>query len=1109
MHDKLKMARCRCDACVAQTPLNYLEGDKTMKGMIQIARYDLQGGARRRSKRFNFDVVASLCKLLLLLCFFLTVQSSTAWAQTTTATVEGNVKDAKGAVVSGAQVTIKSASLGLERTTTSDENGFYRLTALPAGKYTVTASQSGFAKLTQDLELTVNRTSRLDFDLEVGTLEGQVSITAAETQFLNPTDAATGSTITPRKIQDYPTNGRNYLDLMQLVPGTVVNRQADLGSDSSTPVLGERSGNNNFLIDGQPNQNTVKGGAASPFNQETIAEFQVLTAGYKAEFGHASGAIVNVITKSGNNEYHGLASVYYRNNVFDSSNSLDPAQDEAPFLQRWDYSLALGGPIVKDKVFFFGSGERLRENRRLNFTFPTGTPQVLRDFENEFDNPSRIFETRGFLKFDEQLGRHQLSQEVNYTNGNIREFLPLSQATNLPSRRNDTGGRHLLLGFADTVLLGDQGNPWVVTLRGGYRGSTSESRPAHPDAGVGTTFQMFSSFNTGGLFGDLGSASFGNNTSRTALDEKYTSLSGNAAKLFGDHGFKFGWNFLRTKVDGVEARILNMQLFATQADFTTFGPIDSGFFTVTTVGALTPAADEIHLRNNYHGVFFQDDWKFLPSLTLNLGVRWDYDSEFETKTNISPRIGFAWAATPKTVVRGHFGLFYDQFRLNIARDVPSFGGADRRVVQPFSYPRGFYGVPSLAPAAINASLFPGGLCISPNLTDAQIIAGNVACAVGPGLFVGIDRLNKVVAPGHALIPANSVINLSNVQTLSGLSPQQFADQASIAVGKAPGFFFFGPFGALTHAAIPPQLFPTSIDGSFETPFTRSFSIGVQREIGKDIVVEADYYHRIMENLLGTRNANIAFQSRASSRQFLPPFTAGPITTFGPWYAGEYDALVINVNKRLSRNFLIGANYAYANETDNQLGINSLPSDSFIGIAPLTTESVTGRTNQHSSFVRANGRFVAKAGTFVYGPDLDRGPSDLSVDHTFQVNGLWQLPWDFAISGIFRAQSGFHYSRSAVNFEDPDGDGTFNSIDHGPGRNAFTAPPFVNLDMRFSKRFNLTERVRLEALFEFFNLFNRQNPAAVETQTTVTNSPFGSLRQVLPGREGQVGLRLEF
>lgn len=1031
-------------------------------------------------------------------------------AQTTVSTIEGIIRDAQGGVVAGAQVVVKSPSLGSERNATSDADGFYRITALPAGNYSLTISHTGFAtRAFENIELTLNRTLRLDIPLEVGAVQEQVDV-IENAQLLNPTTASTGATITPQQIREMPTNGRNYLDLLQLVPGVVVNRQANVGSDNSTPVLGERSGNNNFLIDGQPNKDTVSGGAASQFNQETIAEFQVLTAGFRAEFGQASGAIVNVITKTGGNEYHGLASIFFRNNIFDSSNSLDPARDEAPFLQRWDYSLALGGPIVKDKVFFFGSAERIRENRVLNFVPPPGTPQLALDFERQFDNPSRTFDTRGFFKFDEQLGRHSLSQSVSYTNGNVTEFLPLSNATDLPSRRNDTGARHLLLAFSDTALLGSSSNPWVLTLRGSYRGDTSETRPAHPEAGVGTTFQMFSSNATGGLFGNLGSFGFGNPSTRTALDQKHTSLSVNANKLLGDHNIKFGWNFLRTRVDGVESRILNLQLFATVADFAAFGPINSGFFTVTTAGGLTPAADEIHLRNNYNALFAQDDWKFHPRLTLNFGMRWDYDSEFETKRNLSPRVGFAWQATSSTVLRGHYGVFHDQFRLGLVRQVPAFGGADRRVVQPFSYPRGFFGVPTLAPAAINASLFPGGLCVSPNLTDAQITAGNVACPFSPGLFIGIDRLNNVVAPGHALIPANAVININNIQALSGLTPDQYLAQASLAVGKAPGFFFWGPFGALSHAAIPAQLFPTDIDRSFKTPFTRSVSIGVQHEI-KSVLIEADYYHRNMNNMLGVRSANISFASRASSRQFLPPFPQGPIQTFGPWYEGTYDGFVVSLTRRFARRFTMSGSYAFADQTDNQLGINTLPSDSFVGIAPLVTEAGTGRTNEHSSFVRANGRFVAKAGTFVNGPDLDKGPSDLSVKHVFQFNGLLELPWQFQVSGIFRAQSGFHFSRQALAFEDPDGDGTFNSIDHGPGggRNAFTAPPFVNLDLRVAKRFNITERVKLQALFEFFNVFNRQNPAAVESRQNIANSPFNSLRQVLPGREGQVGLRLEF
>ena len=1071
--------------------------------MTRIVAADLNQQGQKRGNRSQ----------LVLLLLAVLVFSISASAQTTTSTIEGFVNDAKKAVVAGAQVVVKNPALGIERTVSTDAEGFFRVTALPAGTYSIAVSATGFAARNfEAIEVTLNRTIRFDVDLEVGAVQEQVDVSAA-VQLIDSASAASGATVTPQQIKELPVNGRNYLDLLQLVPGVVINRQADLGNDNSTPVLGERSGNNSFLIDGQPNKNTFAGGAAAQFNQETIAEFQVLTTGYKAEFGQASGAIVNVITRSGSNQYHGVASLFHRNDAFDSSNSLDPAITDARPLKRWDYSLAAGGPLVKDKVHFFGSFERITENRVLNFVTPPNTPPFLLDFERDFDNPSETFESRGFFKLDEQLGRHSLSQEVNYTNGVITEFLPLSQSTALPSRRNNTSARNLLLGFSDTILAGNQANPWVITLRGGYRSEPSNSAPAHPEAGVGTTFQMFNSLTTNGLAGNLGSVAFGNPNSASNLDQKYTSAGANAAKLIGDHSVKIGWNFLRTKVDGVEQSLLNRQLFALQSDFDTFGPVNAGFFTVTTIGGLTPQANEIHIRNNYNGLFVQDDWRFLQNLTLNFGLRWDYDSEFQTKRNLSPRVGFAWMATPKTVVRGHFGVFYDQLRLQTVRAVPTFGGADQRAVQPFSYPRGFFGNPSIAAAAIGASLFPGGFCVSSSLTDAQILAGGLTCpAFGGGAvnqFIGIDRLNRVVAPGHALIPNNAVINISNIQQLSGLTPDQYLAQASIAIGKAPGFFFWGPFGVLSHPAIPAQLFPTDIDRSFKTPFTTSYGIGVQRELGKSIVVTADFYHRNMNNMLGVRETNTAFQSRSNARQFLPPFPAGPIRTFGPWYEGTYNALVLSFTKRFSKRFTLSSNYTFADQTDNQLGINSTPTDNFVGIAPIVSSVENGvtRTNANGPYTRANGRFVAAAGTFVNGPDLDKGPSDLSVDHTFQFNGLLELPWQIQLSGIFRAQSGFHYSRTGSS-ADPDGNGTLTGIDTTAGRNAFTAPPFVNLDMRFAKRIDFTERVRMQVLFEFFNILNRQNPAAVNTnlaQPTI----FGTKAQVLPGREGQIGFRFEF
>ncbi len=188
---------------------------------------------------------------------------------------------------------------------------------------------------------------------------------------LETSSSSEGVTITPQQIVAMPINGRNYLDLMQLVPGVAINRQADLNSDNATPVLGERANNTGFLIDGLSNQNELNGGAAAQFNQDTIAESQVITTGYKAEFGHPSGGVVNVITKSGTNDIHGLASAYHRNNALDSS---DISGKSVPYVLRWDYDLAGGGAMVRDKAFWFASAEGIHENRQLNFVPPQNTP---------------------------------------------------------------------------------------------------------------------------------------------------------------------------------------------------------------------------------------------------------------------------------------------------------------------------------------------------------------------------------------------------------------------------------------------------------------------------------------------------------------------------------------------------------------------------------------------------------------------------------------------------------------------------------------------------------------------------------------------------------------
>jgi hypothetical protein len=865
----------------------------------------------------------------------------------TTSTIEGTVTDRQGLAIVGAEVRLVGDTVAFDKATVTDGSGHYHLAAVPAGTYKLTVSRSGFATTAfKSMDITLNRTLTFDVILEVGSVQQQVEV-AAVPPLLETSSSSVGATITPQQIVDMPINGRNYLDLLQLVPGVALNRQADEGSDNAVPVLGERGNNTNFLIDGLNNRDDLNGGAATQFNQETIAEFQVITTGYKAEFGNASGGVVNVITKSGTNETHGVASLFHRNNAFDSS---DVSGTDVPFLHRWDYSVALGGPIVKDKIFWFGSAERIDEVRELNFVFPPGAslvPAVIAA-ENSFNQPSTNKETRLFAKLDEDWGRHRFSEQVNYNNSHIANFLPLSAATSLPSTRTNSGARNLLLGFSDTATLGDNTSPWILALRGQYRRQPSSTSPAHPDAGPNTLFNVFSGYRTGDIFGNITQFFFGAVLTPGNIDQQYGTLGASLAKTWGRHGWKWGWDFVRTRVDGIENNIQSNQLFATTDDFSQFGPIYSGFFLLLREGGLTPQANEIHIRNNYNGLFLQDDWKVIPKLTLNMGLRWDYDSRFAKKDKVSPRLGFAWQITPKTVARGSFGFFYDHFRLGIARDIPGFGGADIRVTQPLSYPRLFYGIPTTAPA-----LF--GLCLSQTETDAQLLAQPDTCFPPttppdppqqfpplPSQF-GVDHLNKVVALGHAPIPANSVVTVNNVQQLSGLTPQEFADQASLAIGQAPGYFFWGPFGALSNNIFQSGVFPITVDPSFNTPYTRGFNFGIQREITPDLVLSIDYYHKDIRNILGVRQTNLTFDARVNGS------TAVFENGFGPWYSGSYNAGILSFDKRFNHRFTIGGSYTWASETDDALCSNfsssltgvCYPTDSFRGMTTLVTDPGKG------------------------------------------------------------------------------------------------------------------------------------------------------------------------
>jgi TonB dependent receptor/TonB-dependent Receptor Plug Domain len=619
-----------------------------------------------------------------------------------------------------------------------------------------------------------------------------------------------------------PLNGRNYLDLLQLVPGVAINRNFNEGDDNSAPILGERANNAYILIDGMPNRDEVDGGPAGQFDEDSILEFQVLTSGYKAEFGRGSGGVVNVVTKGGANDWHGSASLFHRNYVLDTP---DVQHSAVPFLLRWDAGAAAGGSIKKDRVFFFGAAERIRETRQTNFQFPVDFPPSREQEEQSINRHGEAYESRGFARLDEVLGRHRLTEEVNLTNAH------LADDGDQPSLRLNHDRRWLMVGVRDTVLWGEAASPYLLTGYFQYRGEPSVTRPSHLELGLPSTFvNLFSTLDTGNLFGDETQETVGPGITPLTLKEEYDSAGLSLQKAFSRHTLKFGWDFQRTRVDGTESANIFNVLFATTSDFNSYGLVNSGVHvTFTQVGA-SPELNRIRLRNTYNGLFFQDDWKVRKDTTLNLGLRWDHDSEFPNNLNFSPRMGVSWSANPKTVLSASWGIFYDHFRIGVARDIPAFGGAAVSVFQDISFPRLFYGDPTVAPLL-------GGLCLSTDQTEAQITAAGATCSADPSLqLYGIDHLNGIVAPGHAPLPANTVVTKDNVTALTGLTPQQFVDLASLSVAQPTGFFYWGLSSNLSMAFVGGRSYlpPIAVDSRFRTPYSRAFHAGVQRELTREL-----------------------------------------------------------------------------------------------------------------------------------------------------------------------------------------------------------------------------------------------------------------------------------
>ncbi len=641
------------------------------------------------------------------------------------ATLEGIVRDTSGAVIPSSKVTLHNPLTNQSRTVTTDEQGFFRAEQLAVGTYEIRVEQTGFAPYRQaGVGASLGQTVHLDIVLAPASASEQVTVNAQPSS-LDPSQSSVVSSVDRERIEELPVRSRNYLDFVLLAPGVSSSPIAS-GASGSTPLTGSgfsfgglRSQSNNLSIYGLDNNDEYTGSSRTELSPEIVQEFQVVNSGLSAESGGASGGSINVITRSGTNTVHGDAFLFAQDGTF---NARDPFETESakPSFRHFRTGFALGGPIVKDKTFYYTAVEQ-EHNRgqigsdidpsvvsTINAFLATGafpglaTRQITTTF-----SPIARAETEAAGKLDHQLTKNTALM-LRYTFTNNKEAGDAFNSNALidaSARGSSFTSDNALSGSLTTVL----GSEAVSDLR--FQAATRH-------AVLRTNGPFGSEIDIAGLV-TFGRPYAGNSERRENLYQSSYMYS----RTHGKHLWKVGGtvNRIRLRAD-VPDGFDGVYLFGSLGDFLAGNPSQfrQAFgnsnvdFPVTSVGG-----------------FVQDHWSLARHLTVDLGVRHDFErlpARFNQDTNnVSPRIGIAWSPLSKWVFRAGYGIFLDRYVLaNLTRAIEKNGSQAFEQVADGSTATSLFagaqGGPLVAPASgIAPSIFrPDPLMATPYSQQASV-----------------------------------------------------------------------------------------------------------------------------------------------------------------------------------------------------------------------------------------------------------------------------------------------------------------------------------------------------------------------------------------------------
>lgn len=1041
-----------------------------------------------------------------------------AHAQAPTGIITGVVTDATGAVVAGARITITNRATGLSRNLSTSAEGDYSAAALPPGDYQVTAEATGFSLLERTATVEAGTTTAVNLQVQV---EGKTeNITVSDVAPLIRYDHhQVGGLVSRNQIENLPLNGRNFLDLAKLEPG-VTNAAPSTNNRVFVPVLGTgvfappRIGNTRVTVDGA---NIVAIGNLSAIlqiSQEVVQEFQLSTVNFDLSTSLTTNGAINIVTRSGGNQFHGSGFYFYRDHNLAAYPGLQRDPDNPdPFFQRSQYGYHLGGPIKRDRAFFFTSYER--NDQRGVFSVQPRTPEFA-PLGGVF--PSPFLGNQFNLRLDARLNRDH-NAFIRYTHDGNNSFGPFGPADGIGTLPSGWSRVKNWVDQSMTGLTSVLSQGVINDLRLSYFfGSTGET-PASAEDCPGCLGAGVPRINIADA-----AVSLGQGRRLSFLGRRY-QLTESLAWQRGNDSLRFGfdWEHATTSTQLITNEPATLQLYSPQqvrlfnatAPPAAQIPLPSSFSTLddilrlslhsfsTGIGpGLTPQRDFRKRRHlDLYRLYAADTWRVNSRLTVNYGLAWSYEpnslntdltkpklltailgsdnlgAPVAQKDNFSPTVGFAWAATGdgKTVIRGGAGRYYDPVSSN-----------------------------STTLERERLALLPAGTGRRANISGTGIFFNGRALDFQqrPTAFTGADLLT--ILPGI------------RAELLRQLNPdnRDFAFR-NLDLDKA---------GA------------NLSDPLFEPPYALHLNVGVQREIARDLVLSADFawrrflhtslfgidYNRFNRRINGVQTPVIPRCTAAQRNELTAICSAGTITFDNTTGIAQYKGLLVRVEKRFSRRTQFLVSYA--------LG----------------------------SFKGSNGPGNQEPGTGFNNDDWfeNYGPLATDLRHVLNLSGLVDLPWRFQVAFSVSAYSRPPFS-AFVSGVDFNGDGTRDDLLPGTRVNQFgrgldkddlarlvdsynqqfagkltgggqTAPRvvlpaqysfndvFFTQDLRLSRTFSFaTERVRLVLLGEVFNLLNTAN--LVQYSGNIANSaefgqPGARFNQVFGSggpRAFQLGARVSF